>query len=88
MNVDLRPDTAWEVIRPGVIRIPTTSVEVHLVLDQRQPHYEVRWQDHTVDVSLDLDCAKFVAQKWLADLLAMGMDPCVSAPGPRSGDSV
>lgn len=86
MNVDFRPDTAWEVVRPGVIRIPTTCVEVHLVLTMRQHHYEVRWQDRTVDnTCFDLDHAKFVAQNWVADLLTMGMDPGFSVDGPRSG---
>ena len=76
MAHDMTPDTAWEVVRPGVIRLPTTDVEIHMLDDAaREGLYEVRWRDRVIARTMVLSYAKLRAQDWLADLLAMGMEP-------------
>ena len=76
MAHDMTPDTAWEVVRPGVIRLPTTDVEIHMLDDAaREDLYEVRWRDRVIARTMVLGYAKLRAQDWLSDLLAMGMEP-------------
>ena len=76
MEHDMQPNTAWEVVRPGVIRLPTTNVEIHLLDDAaREDLYEVRWRDRVITKTATLGYAKLCAQDWVSDLLAMGMEP-------------
>lgn len=73
---DMLPNTAWEVVQPGVIRLPTTEIEIHLLEDwSRFARYEVRWRDRVIATSMVLGHAKIQAQEWMAELLAMGLEP-------------
>ncbi len=70
------PSTEWTVLSPGVIELPTTGVTIHLMPDWSTGHrYRVMWNHREVSRTATLDFAKLEAQKWLRELLDMGMEP-------------
>lgn len=59
----------WEIVEPGLIRIPSTSVCVRHHTDG---HYEVEWRNNTVvgrGYYLNLDSAKYDAIRHLKDMI-------------------
>jgi hypothetical protein len=65
----------WMVVEPGVIRLPTTSLEIHMDPDLSKLHrFSVVWQSQVVTKSATLDMAKLEAKRWFADMLSMGFD--------------
>lgn len=65
----------WEIVEPGLIRIPSTSVCVRHHIDG---HYEVEWRDIPVtgrNYYLTLDSAKHDAIRHLKDMYDMGYEP-------------
>lgn len=70
------PNIAWTVITPGVIELPTTGITIELMADWSTGHrYKVMWNYREVSRSATLDFAKLEAQKWLRELLTMGIEP-------------
>jgi hypothetical protein len=70
------PSTEWTVVSPGVITLPTTGITIQLMPDWSTGHrYRVMWNHREVSRSATLDFAKLEAQKWLRELLDMGMEP-------------
>lgn len=66
----------WTVVSPGIITLPNTGITIHLMSDWSTHHrYQVMWKYREVSRTTTLAIAKLDAQKWLFDLLAMGMDP-------------
>ncbi len=70
------PSTEWTVVSPGVITLPTTGITIQLMPDWSTGHrYRVMWNHREVSRTATLDFAKLEAQKWLRELLDMGMEP-------------
>ncbi len=70
------PSTEGTVVSPGVITLPTTGITIQLMPDWSTGHrYRVMWNHREVSRSATLDFANLEAQKWLRELLDMGMEP-------------
>lgn len=70
------PSIEWAVVAPGVITLPTTGVTIQLMPDWSTGHrYRVVWNHREISRTATLDFAKLEAQKWLRELLDMGMEP-------------
>lgn len=70
------PSIEWAVVAPGVITLPTTGVTIQLMPDWSTGHrYQVMWNHREISRTATLDFAKLEAQKWLRELLDMGMEP-------------
>ncbi len=70
------PSLEWTVLSPGVIELPTTGITIQLMPDWSTGHrYRVVWNHREVSRTATLDFAKLEAQKWLRELLDMGMEP-------------
>ena len=64
------------MVAPGVITLPTTGVTIQLMSDWSTGHrYRVVWNHREISRTATLDFAKLEAQKWLRELLDMGMEP-------------
>ena len=66
--------TAWEIVEPGLIRIPTTNV---CVRRHHDGYYLVEWNSKPVigrAYYMTLDAAKIDSYKFLKELYNMGYD--------------